>query len=118
MKHPHAELMLEYAKDAMQDIELLKNWQFKPKEVSESGWGDIDRPSWREDYQYRRKPKLYEPTPLDQALELEIEAARLRSNHYGDGQPDTFLNHANKFANLKSLRSPAMIEHLKQQGKL
>lgn len=119
MKHPHAELMLEYAKDAMETDKPWERWEFK---ISENvGWQSFTEhcttgPSWDTNYEYRRKPKPYEPTLLDQALELEIEAARLRLK--AESSPQKYFELVQSFGNKLKSRTPAMIEHLKSQGKL
>ena len=55
MGHVHAELMMEYAKDAMETDKPWERW-----EAGKSNIGiyiDIDgHPTWDEDLDYRRKP--------------------------------------------------------------
>lgn len=115
-KHIHAELMAQYAQDAMETDKPHERWQFKTGEIEWSNYAH-GNPSWDIHYQYRRKLKHYEPTLLDQALELEIEAMMKRATHYGldDAYGVDFLN---QYQRMKTYRSPAMIEHLKSQGKL
>lgn len=118
MKHPHAELMAQYAQDAMETDKPWERWQCHWGQ--RTGWDDVeDNPSWCKSTQYRRKPKPYEPTLLDQALELEIEAAKLRLQSIIG---NTTLRQAEIWTqalnNLTFARSTAMIEHLKSQGKL
>ena len=52
--HIHAELMMEYAKDAMETDKPWKRWQFKSHS---SHWATchIVTPSWDEETEYRRK---------------------------------------------------------------
>lgn len=52
--HPHAELMVEYAKDALTTREPWKLWQFNDG----SGWIEcgLGGPAWLQVYRYRRKP--------------------------------------------------------------
>lgn len=67
-KHPHAELMMQYAQDAMETDKPWERWQF----CSLDGiWGDCKfHPRWNKYYKYRRKPRTiningYEvPEPL------------------------------------------------------
>lgn len=72
-KHVHAELIMQYAQDAMETDKPWERWQFcKP-----GGWliwSDCPQtPIWNEDYKYRRKPQTiningYEvPEPLREA---------------------------------------------------
>ena len=57
MKHKHAELMVEYAKDAMEINEPWLRWQFYSKTFGR--WIDCHAvaPSWYEQTEYRRKPQ-------------------------------------------------------------
>lgn len=119
-KHIHAELMMQYAQDAMETGEPWERWEFYGK-ISES-WMSVKAgvsPAWWPDVQYRRKPKPYEPTLLDQALELEIEAAKLRLQAMHVAQCISDIERLNvRICNHEAQRSQAMIEHLKSQGKL
>jgi len=55
MKHPHAELMLQYAQDAMETDFPCDRWQYKS---GEGNWQPcINNPLWHKTQQYRRKPK-------------------------------------------------------------
>ena len=58
--HPHAEAMLEYAKDAAVMTKPWKNWEVQYRESDAVGWHDcIDHPAWTTGYNYRRKqPKV------------------------------------------------------------
>lgn len=75
MKHPHAELMMEYAKDAMETERPWERWEFKI--CGDIQWTSfLDRgPNWTESHQYRRKPKTiningYEvPEPVRKPLD-------------------------------------------------
>ncbi|MEN6304100.1 MAG: hypothetical protein ABFD96_15320 [Armatimonadia bacterium] len=55
--HPHAHLMLEYAKDAMTRPDPWVLWQYQDHVTLR--WVDCGDggPAWAEQYQYRRKPK-------------------------------------------------------------
>lgn len=54
--HIHAELMMQYAKDAMETDKPWERWQFKSHS---SHWATchIVTPSWNEETEYRRKPQ-------------------------------------------------------------
>ena len=122
--HIHAELTAQYAQDAMETDKPWERWEFygRLSEGWSEGWMPVEAgisTAWWPDVQYRRKPKPYEPTLLDQALELEIEAARLRRDHWiTEYQTDNADRESNYLETKISLRTPAMIEHLKSQGKL
>lgn len=116
MKHPNAELMAQYAQDAMETDTPWERWEccWDGKTV----WRNLEEhPCWCKTIQYRRKPKQYEPTLLDQALQLEIYALRLRINHYAN-TPEIVEVYREVLDALKAKRSPAMIEHLRQRGEL
>ena len=56
-KHVHAELMMQYAKDAMTTDEPWSLWEVRQKDVGE--WSDLVRhPSWYLGSEYRRKPEV------------------------------------------------------------
>ena len=114
--HPHAELMMQYAQDAMETDKPWERWQF----ADGYDWHPLtSNPMWGASAKYRRKPKPYEPTLLDQSLELEIESMLLRMKHYTDSGNHGFAELSKSLADEKrSLRSPEMIEHLRAQGKL
>jgi len=76
MKHPHAELMLQYAQDAMETDFPCDRWQYK----SGGNWQPcINNPLWHKTHQYRRKPKTINingievPEPERKALEDETK---------------------------------------------
>ena len=53
--HPHAAAMLLYAQDAAETDKPWERWEFKG---SDNGFnGCLKHPEWREDFEYRRKPK-------------------------------------------------------------
>lgn len=55
MKHPHAELMAEYAKDALSTDKPWELWQFQDGTFE---WADLwNHPQWNSHCSYRRKPK-------------------------------------------------------------
>ena len=55
MKHIHAELMMEYAKDAMETDKPWERWEFNV----DNKWESFrhGHPLWEDDTLYRRKPK-------------------------------------------------------------
>ena len=64
MKHIHAELMLQYAQDAMETSEPWERWEF----YDDNGRIWIALTSnilWYEDTRYRRKPKMISVTLMD-----------------------------------------------------
>ena len=53
MKHKHAELMMDYAKDAMETNTPWKRWEFSDAGI----WRQLlCHPFWDSDTEYRRKP--------------------------------------------------------------
>lgn len=57
MKHIHAELMLQYAQDAMETDEPWTRWEIK--HLAEEEWSPVKSyPAWYKEFQYRRKPKM------------------------------------------------------------
>lgn len=58
--HKHAELMLEYAKDAAKTDKPWKLWE--GKHDSCDNWETLgSNPSWSKSFEYRRKPVKWEP---------------------------------------------------------
>lgn len=55
MAHKHAELMMQYAQDAMETDTPWDRWQVK----SEKHWHDFTskQPEWDPELEYRRKPQ-------------------------------------------------------------
>ena len=64
MKHKHAELMMQYAQDAMETSEPWVRWElFLPNGC---GWVNCtSTPSWYDHIEYRRKPKMLSVTLMD-----------------------------------------------------
>lgn len=58
-KHPHAELMMQYAQDAMETDKPWERWQSRCQINSSEGlWRDCkSNPAWCEGTEYRRKPR-------------------------------------------------------------
>lgn len=53
-KHPHAELMMQYAQDAMTTDKPWELWQWNHPDCD--SWNDFSaNPNWTEDRNYRRK---------------------------------------------------------------
>ena len=64
MKHKHAELMMQYAQDAMETSEPWELWEYS--HASSNGWRNLDKmPSWRIGNGYRRKPKMISVTLMN-----------------------------------------------------
>ena len=61
MKHKHAELMMQYAQDAMETDKPWERWEFR---ISiHDDWTTLGgNAMWYTDYQYRRKPKMISVT--------------------------------------------------------
>lgn len=75
MKHRHAELMMEYARDAMETDKPWERWEFK---FEGDEWKDlVDHAIWRIDCEYRRKPKTINinghevPEPVREPLKMQ-----------------------------------------------
>lgn len=58
--HPHAEAMMEYARDAATMADPWKNWELRYSNEVHEKWHDCkSNPLWNSTYQYRRKqPKV------------------------------------------------------------
>ncbi len=59
MKHKHAELMMQYAQDAM---ETYKPWELLEVRHDDTWCGLSVHPNWHEPHDYRRKPKMISVT--------------------------------------------------------
>lgn len=72
-KHPHAELMMQYAQDAMETDEPWKRWEI---EESNLEWCDLKGPiQWYPDVNYRRKPKTININGHEVPEPLRVEPA-------------------------------------------
>ena len=61
MKHKHAELMMQYAQDAMEMDKPWERWEMKYP--TEKDWLTLDcNPLWQGAIDYRRKPKMLSVT--------------------------------------------------------
>lgn len=57
-KHVHAELMAQYAQDALETDRPWERWEFRN---SSRKWKSKDtHPDWNPDHEYRRKPRKVE----------------------------------------------------------
>ena len=64
MKQKHAELMMQYAQDAMETDKPWELWEYSHS--SSNGWRNLDEmPSWLIGNDYRRKPKMISVTLMD-----------------------------------------------------
>ena len=81
-KHIHADLMLQYAQDAMETPRPWERWQYQTESMQEGDvWNNcFPNPSFDGSYKYRRKPKMISVTlasgevvswPEPQRTELE-----------------------------------------------
>ena len=73
-KHPHAELMLQYAQDAMETNKPWERWEYR--DAPEDGWEPCKgTPVWDPAAKYRRKPRTIHingievPEPCREPLE-------------------------------------------------
>ena len=71
--HKHADLMLQYAKDAMETDRPWERWEVK---IKNGEWCELNgNPNWVEDWGYRRKPQVIRvgrhefPKPISEAPE-------------------------------------------------
>ena len=64
MKHKHAELMMQYAQDAMETDKPWERWLYQAESMQEGDfWSDCSlNPSFNENCNYRRKPKMINVT--------------------------------------------------------
>ena len=67
MKHKHAELMMQYAQDAMETDKPWERWQYKAESMQEGDfWSNCSlNPSFYKDWNYRRKPKMINVTLMN-----------------------------------------------------
>ena len=58
-KHVHAELMMQYAQDAMETDKPWERWEYQAESMQEGDfWSDCSlNPSFDKNYNYRRKPE-------------------------------------------------------------
>ena len=74
MKHPHAELMMQYAQDAMETNKPWERWETHMR-ISPENWTSLHfHPEWHSTSKYRRKSKIIDingfevPEPLRETL--------------------------------------------------
>ena len=76
MKHKHAELMAEYAKDAMETDRPWERWECCYRDM---GWAQLQSPPlWDTFFTYRRKPmpkEITEQSDVDLKLRATSSAA-------------------------------------------
>ena len=63
-KHVHAELMMQYAQDAMETPHPWERWEYQTESMQEGDvWNNcFPNPSFDVRYKYRRKPKMLSVT--------------------------------------------------------
>jgi len=75
MKHKHAELMAQYAQDAMETDKPWERWEYLATECTDTWQPCEGHPSWIRSNQYRRKPRTINinghevPEPVREPLE-------------------------------------------------
>ena len=80
MKHKHAELMMQYAQDAMETSEPWELWEMKYP--TEKDWLTLDcNPLWQGAIEYRRKPKMVSVTLANGEVVSWPEPERNRPSH-------------------------------------
>lgn len=57
MKHIHAELMVEYAKDAMKTDRPWERWEYCSCSTNQEWESCVSNPSWSSNVSYRKKPE-------------------------------------------------------------
>ena len=74
MKHPHADLIAEFAKDCQESDKPWELWEWSPNGEK---WQKLyEMPAWNEEAFYKRKPKTINingfnvPTPLNENSDL------------------------------------------------
>ena len=80
MGHVHAELMMQYAQDAMETSEPWKLWEVRHHDV----WCGLSvHPSWHAPFEYRRKPKMISVTLMNGEV-VSWPAPHRTELEYGD----------------------------------
>ena len=89
MKHKHAELMMQYAQDAMETPRPWERWQYQTESMQE---GDVwkncfPNPSFDGSYKYRRKPKMISVTLMSGEVvswpePLKLQNLELRKQYF------------------------------------
>ena len=81
-KHVHAELMMQYAQDAMETDKPWERWEFCVSSTGE--WlSATDNPFWGDKCKYRRKPKMLSVT-LANGEVVSLPAPHCTELEYGD----------------------------------
>ena len=78
MKHKHAELMMQYAQDAMETSEPWELWEVR---YYDKWCGLSVHPNWDEPFDYRRKPKMISVTLANGEVVSWPEPERNRPSH-------------------------------------
>ena len=82
MKHKHAELMMQYAQDAMETDKPWELWEVKYP--TEKDWLTLDcNPLWQGAVEYRRKPKMLSVT-LESGEVVSWPEPQRTEREYGD----------------------------------
>ena len=76
MKHKHAELMAQYALDAMETNEPWLRWEFYNKTFGRRIDSHVVTPSWYEQTEYRRKPQTKNMTIPEDAETIVFRPER------------------------------------------
>ena len=84
MKHKHAELMMQYAQDAMETDKPWERWQYNSNK-DDFGFISCDKytMAFYDDYEYRRKPKMVSVTLMDGEV-VSWPAPHCTELEYGD----------------------------------
>lgn len=87
-KHVHAELMAQYAQDALETDKPWERWEFK--RLIDDFWHDcVEHPAWTINFDYRRKPESkpkskyvhYFTTPIDNVAVMDRVDSILEATH-------------------------------------
>lgn len=103
-KHIHADLMLQYAQDAMTTDKPWELWEFKNS--ASCIWSSLaEHPSWYENLDYRRKPRTINingfdvPEPVREPLEIDevyytfnLSTSNIAGDTVWDGRSFDLLN--------------------------
>ena len=82
-KHIHAELMMQYAQDAMETDKPWERWECNTGDGL--GWVDMkSHPAWITETSYRRKPKMLSVTLANNGEVVSWPAPHCTELEYGD----------------------------------
>lgn len=103
-RHVHAELMMEYAQDAMENERPWELWEL---EVGKLGWTTLKKtPQWHPENEYRRKPKTVNINGFEVVQEL-FEEADPESNCFVEDASDLEFYFEGKISSHRVLRGIA-----------